>query len=104
MIFKKIGVCHGKVCGPAGAHNILRILKEEYGKDGVEVVERTCCGRCERNNSISIDDMTIISDLSSKNIREKFIADPETAIGKAEEEQSESEKKLDSMVFDDLLL
>ena len=104
MKFKKIGVCHGKACGPAGADRIQKILEEEYGRDGVQIVERTCCGRCEHNNSIVINDMTILSDLSSKNIREKFIADPETAIQKAQEEQSKSEEKLEHILSDDGLL
>lgn len=104
MKFKKIAVCHGKVCGPAGAQKIKDMLEEEYGDDGIEVVERTCCGRCERNNSIVIDDEIIISDLSPKNIEECFIADTEGAIERARKEKQASEEKLENILTNDLLL
>lgn len=104
MKFKKIAVCHGKVCGPAGAQKIKDILEEKYSNDGIEVVERTCCGRCERNNSIVIDDEIIISDLSLKNIEKCFIVDTEDAIERAQKEKQESEKKLENILADDLLL
>lgn len=67
-------------------------FEEEYCEKGIEVVERTCCGRCERNNSIVIDDEIIISDLSPRNIDKCFIADTEGAIERARKEKQTSEK------------
>lgn len=104
MIFKKIAVCHGKVCGPAGAEELQKILEKEYGKKGVEVGECTCCGRCEQHNSVVIDDTVIVSHLSPKNVFKKFIADPKAASEEARQAQRESEKKLENALSDDLLL
>ncbi len=104
MIFKKIGVCYGPSCTTTGAQKIQKILEQTYGDDDVEIVARTCCGRCKRTNSIVIDDEIIVSDLSPKNIQRNFIADPQSAIEKAKKEKSESDEKLDSMLSDGLLL
>lgn len=97
---KKIAVCHGKSCGPAGARRVQERLEKEYAEKGVDVVPRTCCGRCEHSISIEIDDTVVISDLSGANLEEKFISDPEGAIAQALEEQKSAMKKLDSALDD----
>lgn len=97
---KKIAVCHGKSCGPAGAARLRERLKEKYASEEIEVTERTCCGRCERHISIEIDDAVVISDLTSANLDEKFISNPEKAIAQAQEEQKSAMKKLDSALDD----
>lgn len=104
---KKISVCHGKSCGPGGAARILHALREEYEKRGVPVVERGCCGRCERHNTIVIeeDDGTEVrvSDLSPSSIKEQFIDHEEDAIAKAREEERAVLEKLDDVLNRDML-
>lgn len=99
---KKIAVCHGKSCGPAGAARLRERLEEKYASEEIEVTGRTCCGRCARHISIEIDDTVVISDLSGANLEEKFISDPERAIARAQEEQKSAMEKLDS-VLDDIV-
>lgn len=100
--FKKIGVCHGKTCGPAGAARIKKILEDEYG-ESVEIVERLCCGRCDDHNSIVIDDSVTVSHLSPENVRESFITDPDAAIRCAREEEKKIQEQLDAALDGDLL-
>ncbi len=100
---KKIAVCHGKSCGPAGAARILARLKKEYEHKGVQIVMRDCCGRCERSNSIQIDDDVIISDLSLTSLDQRFIHDPDAAIANARKEVDDASKKLDDILKDDLV-
>lgn len=104
---KKISVCHGKQCGPGGAAQLMQTLKGEYEAKGVPVEERGCCGRCERHNTIVVLDddncEVIVSDLVPDNIQEQFIADPDTAIAKAREEQDEAMKKIDDALNRDVI-
>ena len=97
---KKIAVCHGKSCGPAGARRIQERLAEEYSQKGVDVASRTCCGRCEHPVSIEIDDDAVISDLTLANLEEKFISYPDQAIAMAQEEQKSAMEKLNSALDD----
>jgi len=100
---KKISVCHGKTCGPAGAPRILETLKQTYVHLGIEVVVRDCCGKCEHHNSIQINDGIIISDLAPATLEEKFINDPDRAIAKAQQDARDAIKKLDDLLADDLV-
>lgn len=106
-MMKKISVCHGKKCGPGGAAQLMKTLKEEYETKGIPVEERGCCGRCERHNTIVVlddaDHEVIISDLSPSAIREQFIADPDTTIAKARAEAEKAAEKLDTALNDDIL-
>lgn len=104
---KKIAVCHGKSCGPGGAARIMHALREEYEKRGIPVTERGCCGRCERHNTIVIeeDDGTEmrVSDLSPSSIKEQFIDREEDAIAKAREEEKAALEKLDDVLNRDVI-
>lgn len=100
--FKKISVCHGKTCGPAGASAIKKILENEYG-GSVEVVERLCCGRCDDHNSVVLDDTVTISHLSTTNLSETFIDRPEAAIADAKIEEKKIKKEIDGALEADLL-
>jgi NADH:ubiquinone oxidoreductase subunit E len=100
---KKIAVCHGKSCGPAGAARLLKKLKSCYGDEDISFVERTCCGRCEHSISIQIDDDTIISDLSLSNLEERFTNDPAAAIRKARQNEEGAREKLETFLADDLV-
>lgn len=97
---KKIGVCHGKSCGPAGAARVCDKLIKEYSHKGVTVVARDCCGRCERSVSIEIDDGVVISELTAENLHKKFMVDPDTAIMKARKEQQNAMDKIDAALND----
>ncbi|MDP2630607.1 MAG: (2Fe-2S) ferredoxin domain-containing protein [Candidatus Uhrbacteria bacterium] len=99
---KKIAVCHGKSCGPAGAGRIQERLAKKYASRNIEVTGRTCCGRCEHHISIEINDDIVVSDLSLNNLDEKFINDPQSAIARARKEQKSAMEKLDS-VLDDIV-
>lgn len=101
--FKKIGVCHGKTCGPAGARTIKRLLEDEYAADGVEITERLCCGRCDDHNSIVIDDAVTVSHLSPATLFEAFINRPADAIADAKAEEEKIKKELDAALEADLL-
>lgn len=103
MNYKKIGVCNGKTCGPAGAAQIKKILKDTYNTHGIEVTERLCCGRCENNNSIVIDDDVTISHLSPGTLKERFIDRPDVAIAEAREEEKRIREELDHALEADLL-
>lgn len=104
---KKISVCHGKKCGPGGAAQLMKTLKEEYETKGIPVEERGCCGRCERHNTIvvldDVDHEVIISDLVPDQIQEQFIVDPDAAIEKARKEDAAATEKLDAALRDDLV-
>lgn len=99
---KKISVCHGKKCGPGGAAQLMKTLKEEYETKGIPVEERGCCGRCERHNTIVVlddnDSEVIVSDLTPSKIRDHFINDPVPVIEKARVEQEEAMKKIDDVL------
>lgn len=99
-MMKKISVCHGEQCGPGGAAQLMKTLKEEYETRGIPVAERGCCGRCERHNTIVVldndDREVIVSDLVPDKIHEQFIADPDTAIAKARAEAEKAAEKLDT--------
>ncbi len=99
---KKIAVCHGKSCGPAGAARVCKRLTDEYSNKGVSVVVRECCGRCERSVSIEIDDDVVVSELTAENLTNKFINDPDTAIAQARKEQQEAMDRIDA-VLDNLV-
>ncbi|MBI4268528.1 hypothetical protein HY627_01705 [Candidatus Uhrbacteria bacterium] len=101
--FKKIGVCHGKTCGPAGAAKIKKILEDTYRSDGVEVVERLCCGRCDDHNSIVVDDAVTVSHLSPDTLSQKFISRPDAAIADAKTEEEKIQRDLDAALEADLL-
>lgn len=105
-MMKKISVCHGKKCGPGGAAQLMKTLKEEYDTRGIPVEERECCGRCERHNTIVVlddaDQEVIISDLVPAKIQEQFIADPDTTVAKARAEAEKAAEKLDT-VLDELV-
>ncbi|MDO8489984.1 MAG: hypothetical protein Q7S47_01035 [bacterium] len=103
MFCKKISVCHGKTCGPNGASKIKEILESTYGSSGVVIEERTCCGRCENNNSIVLDDSVTISHLSPSTLKEKFIARPLEAIEDAREEDARIREEIDRALDKDIL-
>lgn len=100
---KKIAVCHDKSCGPAGAERLCQRLKNTYAGSGIDVVPRTCCGRCEHSISIEVDDDVIISDLSLANLEERFTNDPDAAIQLARKEREEMFKKIDTLLENDLV-
>ncbi len=100
---KKIGICHGPTCGTHGAQKIKKILEEEYKDQGIEIVERECCGRCKFNNTIVVDDIPV-SRLSPENIREKFIKDPKQALEQAKKDEVEILKGLNEFLDSDDLL
>lgn len=104
---KKISVCHGKSCSPGGAAQIMRALCKEYEKRDIPIVERGCCGRCERHNTIVVEDdageEVRVSDLSPATIQERFIDDPNSAIVAAREEERISLEKLDDALNMDVL-
>lgn len=99
--FKKIGVCHGKTCGPAGASSIKKILEDTYG-DSVEITERLCCGRCDDHNSIVVDDTVTVSHLSPDALTEQFISDPQAAIDAAKIEEEKISAQLDAALANEL--
>ena len=103
MNCKKIGVCYGKTCGPAGAASIKKILEDTYSAQGIEVTERLCCGRCKNNNSIVIDEDVTISRLSPGTIKERFIDREDAAIAEAREEEKRIREELDRALDADLL-
>ncbi|MBI4599479.1 (2Fe-2S) ferredoxin domain-containing protein [Candidatus Uhrbacteria bacterium] len=100
---KKIAVCHGKSCGPAGSALIRERLDKEYANKGIDVVVRDCCGRCEHSVSIQVDDDVIISDLAPASIGNRFIDDPDAAIMQAQQEQTKAIEKLDAALNDELV-
>lgn len=99
---KKIAVCCGKSCGPAGSARVRERLEKEYADTGINVLTRDCCGRCERSISIEIDDSVVVSDLTHANLEKQFINNPETAIEKARKEHEDAMNTIDA-VLDDLV-
>ncbi len=99
--FKKISVCHGKSCEPAGAKKIKKILEEHYANKSVEIIERNCCGRCEHSCTIVVDDQPV-SDLSPHTIHELFINKPGEAIKNQQAKDQLSREVLERALGDPL--
>lgn len=95
--FKKIEVCCGKACGPAGSKKIKEQLIHVLADSGVEIVERGCTGRCEHACTIVIDG-TAISDLSPSNLDNAFLNNPDTAIECAQKQEAQSAASLDGIL------
>ncbi len=102
--FNEIRVCHGPTCGTHGAEQIMGALKNAYSKDGTEITERLCCGRCKYNNTIVVDGQTV-SNLSPQNIQQTFISNPDETLEKAKEFEKNIVRDLDEILeSDDILL
>lgn len=100
--FKKIAVCHGKSCKPAGAAAIKKILEQEYLEQSVEITERECCGRCEHSCTIAVDDQ-LVSDLNPENLRTTFLDRTEEALSDARKRDQAARDNLDAILGDDFL-
>ncbi len=79
------------------------MLEQEYAKQGIEITETLCCGRCEHSCTIVVDEQPI-SDLSPENLKKNFIDDPNQAVKHAQEQDKKASAALDKLLSDDLAL
>ncbi len=99
---KRIEVCHGPTCGPAGGERIKMILENELAEQGVAVIERGCCGNCEKHNNIMVDGV-LVQKLTPTTVREQFLNRIDAALDQAQGEAVERDNELMKFLDSDLI-